>query len=395
MSAVGRWRPDQQAIVPAPPSLCVMLEQAVADGVFPGAVLAVRHSLAETWLVSVGHLSWHPSSQAVTPSTIYDLASLTKPLATVTAVALLIQEGRGLLEDPIETWLPELEGTAIGSATVRHLLTHSSGLPAWRGFYERLSPTAVLPSSSQERAVAEARMLQLIGQEPLLYQRDSRSLYSDLGFMLLGMAIERKVEMPLDHYVQRHVAEPTGADLLCYLPTDREGAARLALLRESIAPTEWDDWRQRLLVGEVHDENAAALGGVAGHAGLFGTAEAVLALSGTWLAAYHGKPSLLDRNVVQEFVRPCGAVAASSWALGWDTPSVPSSSGRYFSPHSFGHLGYTGTSVWVDPVHELEVIVLSNRVHPTRRNDKIRSFRPALHDLVYQELVGEGGGSSG
>lgn len=395
MSAVGRWRPDQQTIVPAPPSLRAALERGVADGIFPGAVLAVRRHLAETWLVSAGRLSWQPSSRTVTSSIIYDLASLTKPLATVTAVALLIQEGRGLVEDSIQAWLPELEGTAVGSATVRHLLTHSSGLPAWRGFYEQLSPNAVLPSSKQERVAAEVRMLHLIGQEPLLYERGSRSLYSDLGFMLLGMAIERKVGTPLDCYVQRHVAEPAGADPLCYLPTDEEGAMRLALLRESLAPTEWDDWRQRLLVGEVHDENAAVLGGVAGHAGLFGTAEAVLALSGTWLAAYHGKPSLLDRDVVREFVRPCGALTASSWALGWDTPSVPSSSGRYFSSQSFGHLGYTGTSVWIDPVCELEVVLLSNRVHPTRRNDKIRSFRPFIHDLVYQERVGGRGGWSG
>ncbi len=395
MSAVGRWRPDQCVIVPAPPSLRAALEQAVADGIFPGAVLAVRRQLTETWLVPIGRLSWQPSSRAVTSSVIYDLASLTKPLATVTVLALLVQEGRGLLEDAVETWLPELEGTAVGTATVRHLLTHSSGLPAWRGFYEQLSPNAVLPSSRQERAAAAARMLHLIGQEPPLYERGSRSLYSDLGFMLLGMAIERKVGTPLDCYVQRRVAEPAGADPLCYLPTDQEGAMRLSWLRDSIAPTEWDDWRQRLLVGEVHDENAAALGGVAGHAGLFGTAEAVLALSGTWLAAYHGKPSLLDRDVVREFVRPFGAITASTWALGWETPSAPSSSGRYFSSQSFGHLGYTGTSVWVDPVSELEVVLLSNRVHPTRHNNKIRSFRPFIHDLVYQERVGGRVGSSG
>ncbi|MFN3680644.1 MAG: serine hydrolase domain-containing protein [Nitrospira sp.] len=395
MSTVGHWRPDQRAIVPAPPSVRMALEQAVADGIFPGAVLAVRRHLAETWLVAVGRLSWQPSSRAVTSSVLYDLASLTKPLVTVTALVLLVQEGRGFLEDAIEAWLPELGGTAVGSATVRHLLAHSSGLPAWRGFYEQVSPHAVLPSSRQERTAVAARMLHLIGREPLLYARGSRSLYSDLGFMLLGMAIERKVGMSLDCYVQRYVADPTGADPLCYLPTDQEGAMRLSWLKDSIAPTEWDDWRQRLLVGEVHDENAAALGGVAGHAGLFGTAEAVLALSGTWLAAYHGKPSLLDRDVVREFVRPFRTATASSWALGCDTPSVPSSSGRYFSSQSFGHLGYTGTSVWIDPVSELEVVLLSNRVHPTRHNNKIRSFRPFIHDLVYQERVEGRGGLSG
>ncbi|MCP9438527.1 MAG: serine hydrolase [Nitrospira sp.] len=369
----------------APVSLRAAMEQAVADGVFPGAVLAVRRGLTDTWLIAAGRLSSHPSSRPVSSATIYDLASLTKPLATVTAIALLVQEGRCRLDDPIESLLPELEGAAVGSATLRHLLTHSSGLPGWRGFYERLSPQAVLPVSEQERSRVEAQVLQLISQEPLLYERGSRSLYSDLGFMLLGMAVERGGGMRLDAYVRQRIAEPTGARPLHYLPTDQEGKKSLASLIERTAPTEWDDWRKRLLVGEVHDENAAALGGIAGHAGLFGTAEAVLAVSGAWLTAYHGRPSLLHQDVVREFVRPPSEGAASTWALGWETPSVPSSSGRHFSRRSFGHLGYTGTSIWIDPVSELEVVLLSNRVHPTRRNEKIRAFRPAIHDLVYQE----------
>jgi CubicO group peptidase (beta-lactamase class C family) len=154
-----------------------------------------------------------------------------------------------------------------------------------------------------------------------------------------------------------------------------------------IAPTERDSWRQRLLCGEVHDENAAALGGVAGHAGLFGTAEAVLAVTGAWQMSYHRKPSILNSEVAQDFARRQTTVPGSSWALGWDTPSSPSSSGRYFSSRSFGHLGYTGTSIWIDPVCELEVVLLSNRVHPSRKNEGIRAFRPTIHDLVYQECV--------
>jgi CubicO group peptidase (beta-lactamase class C family) len=137
----------------------------------------------------------------------------------------------------------------------------------------------------------------------------------------------------------------------------------------------------------VHDENAAALGGVAGHAGLFGTADAILAVTGAWLQAYHRRPALLDSALVREFTMRQDAVPGSTWALGWDTPSAPSSSGRYLSGASFGHLGYTGTSIWIDPVHNLEVVLLSNRVHPSRKNDKIRAFRPVIHDLVYQECV--------
>jgi CubicO group peptidase (beta-lactamase class C family) len=157
-----------------------------------------------------------------------------------------------------------------------------------------------------------------------------------------------------------------------------------------VAPTEVDSWRGRLLCGEVHDQNAAALGGEAGHAGLFGTAAAVLTVTGVWLQAYRGRKALLDRGIAFEFTRRQEQDAASSWALGWDTPSVLSSSGRYFPPRSFGHLGFTGTSVWIDPEHELEVVLLSNRVHPTSRNEAIREFRPLIHDLVHQEFIGSG-----
>jgi CubicO group peptidase (beta-lactamase class C family) len=142
-----------------------------------------------------------------------------------------------------------------------------------------------------------------------------------------------------------------------------------------------------MLCGEVHDENAAALGGVAGHAGLFGSAAAVLAVSRAWLGAYHCRPSLLDPALVRRFTGRQEDVPGSTWALGWDTPSAPSSSGQCLSPQSFGHLGYTGTSMWIDPACDLEIVLLSNRVHPTRQNDKIRAFRPAIHDLAYRECV--------
>ena len=150
-------------------------------------------------------------------------------------------------------------------------------------------------------------------------------------------------------------------------------------MSDQIAPTEDDPWRGRLLHGEVHDGNAAALGGVAGHAGLFGTAQAVGQVTKAWLDSYSGKPSLFQRDVVRQFVK---AQPGTSWGLGWDTPSQPSSSGQWFSPESFGHLGFTGTSIWIDPIKELEVIFLSNRVHPTRENQAIKTFRPKLHDVI-------------
>jgi CubicO group peptidase (beta-lactamase class C family) len=324
----------------------------------------------------------------VTPSTIYDLASLTKPLATVTALALLVQRGHCRLDDRIGSVLPELEEAPVGPATIRQLLTHSSGLPGWRAFYEQLSSDAALPASLDDRAHADRRLLRLMKQESLIYKMGERSLYSDLGFMLLGIMVERLSGSPLDRFVAEHIAQPLKADPFCYLPIGQEMEAYKSSMIGRIAPTEWDTWRGRLLCGEVHDENAAALGGVAGHAGLFGSAEAVLAVTGVWLAGYHHTSPILDRDIVREFSARHEGVSGSSWALGWDTPSPPSSSGRYFSSQSFGHLGFTGTSIWIDPVCELEVVLLSNRVHPTRTNDGIKSFRPVIHDLVRQECMG-------
>jgi CubicO group peptidase (beta-lactamase class C family) len=240
-------------------------------------------------------------------------------------------------------------------------------------------------------------MRNFIRSEALVYERGTRSLYSDLGFMLLGFIIEHSSGQSLNAFFQDHILASLGGVNLEFVFQERlhEFLERMTKQGGGIAPTELDPWRGRLLRGEVHDENAAALGGEAGHAGLFGTVAAVLAITGIWIQAYHGRTSLLAQDLVREFTRRQNQAGSSSWALGWDTPSVPSSAGRYFSARSFGHLGYTGTSIWIDPEQELEVVLLSNRVHPTRKNEAIRDFRPMIHDLVYREFVGSGHGRSG
>jgi serine-type D-Ala-D-Ala carboxypeptidase len=370
-----------------PPSIKTALQEAVVSGVFPGAVLAIRRGGEGLCVLSAGRLSVDPPGAPVSASTLYDLASLTKPLATVTSLALLVQEGRCQPNDRVDAVLPELEEAPVGSATLLDVLSHSSGLPAWRGFYEHLSPTAVLPSAQGGRVHAGLALLDLIKKEAVIYANGQRSLYSDVGFMLLGLIVERLSGMTIDRVMAERIAQPLGASCLSFLTSEEEEMRQKNGMKAAIAPTEFDSWRGRLLHGEVHDENAAALGGVAGHAGLFGTAESVLAVTGAWLKAYHGQPTLLNAGVVREFTRRQDRVPQSSWAMGWDTPSTPSSSGQYFSSRSFGHLGYTGTSIWIDPVCELEVVLLSNRVHPSRKNEAIRAFRPAIHDLIYQECV--------
>jgi len=366
------------------------LQSAVDDGVFPGAQLAVRLRGALQCVAVAGRLSSETPGLPVQPSTIYDLASLTKPLATVTSVLLQIQHTKVALEDSVQEVLAELEGTPIGQATVRDLLTHRSGLPGWRPIYERLEARDIVPVLSGGNQPVKQHVLNMIRDEPLIYARGERSVYSDLGFMLLGFLVERLSGMALDLWCKEAIIRPLRADPLMFYPTAGRaqlGGARLTVDAARIAPTEQDEWRNRLLRGEVHDENAAAMGGVAGHAGLFGTAESVLAVSGAWLRGYHGGESILDGELVRQFTTRQESAARSSWALGWDTPSAPSSSGSHFSKRSFGHLGYTGTSLWIDPLCELEVVLLSNRVHPSRRNEKIKVFRPRIHDLIYEEFV--------
>jgi CubicO group peptidase (beta-lactamase class C family) len=363
------------------------LQSAVDDGVFPGAVLAVRVSGGPEFTAVVGRLSSEQTSPPVSSATIYDLASLTKPLVTVTSILLLVQRSKLSLADTVQTILPECDGSAVGPATVRDLLTHSTGLPGWRPFFEQLQQKGLSAGAAEPSAVRQA-LLQLICNEPLIYARGTKSLYSDLGFILLGFLVERTGGRFLDQWFQEEVAKPLGAAPLLYLPTRRSGSAGESAAvpdARKIAPTGWDERRHTLLCGEVHDDNAAAMGGVAGHAGLFGTADSVLAVSRAWLQARQGEPSLLDRDLVRLFTTRNRDVPESSWALGWDTPSPPSSSGSYLSSEAFGHLGYTGTSLWVDPRRSLEVVLLSNRVNTGYKNERIRAFRPRIHDLIVQE----------
>ena len=363
------------------------MNQAVQDGVFPGGVLAARWEGEIKLLVTAGALSTAPGSQPVQASTIYDLASLTKPLATATSILLLVQAGKLELDAALGNVLVELKGTPIGSATVRDALTHRSGLPGWRPLYDRLVAEGVAWGRAEPSVVRQA-VMRLIRDEPLVSTIGEQALYSDLGFMLLGAAVERVSGRLLDEYFHQAVAFPLGADPLFFNRAAPAGSAsQVSQSGFIIAPTEWDEWRRRQLKGEVHDENAAAMGGVAGHAGLFGTAESVLAVSGAWLTAYHDDRSFLDRHLVRQFTTKQSQPPQSSWALGWDTPTVPSSSGTHFCRESFGHLGFTGTSLWIDPQRRLEVVLLTNRVHPTRKNDSIRAFRPFIHDLVYQAMT--------
>jgi len=297
-------------------------------------------------------------------------------LATASSILLLVQEGRVSLTQTLATLLEETKETPWGRVSLRDLLSHQSGLPAWRPFYQSFPPTfSSEPDFRQKRIQA---VLEMILREPIDQSSSPTSKYSDLGYMVLGFVVERMTRQSLADFTRERIFRLVEATPLAFGMHNVKGD-----VSEHIAPTEQDPWRGRLLQGEVHDENAAALGGVAGHAGLFGMAQAVGQVTKAWLDSYTGKPGLFQCEVFREFVK---AQSGTSWGLGWDTPSLPSSSGKWFSPESFGHLGFTGTSIWIDPVRELEVIFLSNRVHPTRDNEAIKTFRPKLHDVIIQGL---------
>jgi beta-glucosidase-like glycosyl hydrolase/CubicO group peptidase (beta-lactamase class C family) len=350
------------------------LEWRVADGAFPGGVLLVGHRGSVRYVSPVGHYG-ADDPRPVSDSTIYDLASLTKVIGLTTACMLLVGEGKLDLDRPVVDYVPAFEGPGRSRVLVRHLLTHTSGLPAWVPLH--------LATASREEALA--RVL----SEPLESEPGERYVYSDLGAITLTQVVEAVTGEPLDLFLERRVFAPLEMRYTRFRPP--------AEWRDRIAPTERDPWRGRVLRGEVHDENAAHLGGVSGHAGLFSIAPD-LARFGIWLLdAYHGRLAegsepYLAPALVRDFTRKQPGPEGSTRALGWDTPSPEGggSAGHLLSPASFGHTGFTGTSIWIDPERELLVILLTNRVHPTRENRALPRIRGEVTDSVVSALVEPG-----
>lgn len=342
-----------------------VLDQACRAHDFPAATAEVGTSTGPLWAAALGTLTYDAASTPTRTDTVFDLASLTKVLATATLAATMVERGELSLDAPLATLLPAWSDADRTSVAVRDLLEHCSGLPAHRRYFSSLAG---------REAFAAA-----ICREPLGYPPRTDTVYSDPGFMLLGLVLEAIAERPLDQQfvAWRDTAVPEAA--IAYRPP-AEWQARTA-------PTEHDPWRGRMLISEVHDENAAALGGVAGHAGLFGTATGVGACARWWLQALRGveAPGLLQPQTALVFARR-SAVPGSSRALGWDTMLPTSSCGNYLSPESIGHTGFTGTSLWIDPVRDLYVALLTNRVHPTRANEGIQRTRRSFHDAVIEDL---------
>jgi beta-glucosidase-like glycosyl hydrolase/CubicO group peptidase (beta-lactamase class C family) len=345
------------------------VDAAVARGLaqkaYPGGVVAVGKDGALAHLRAYGRLSYDADAAEVRTDTLYDLASLTKVVVTTTVAMILVDEGRLDLSRPVSAFLPRFRGAGKEKVAVENLLTHSSGLDWWAPLYQ---------DTRGKQAYVER-----VQSMDLTFPPGTRSLYSDLGLILLGEVLERVAGEALDVFAQKRIFDPLGMNETGYRPA--------AALLPRIAPTEKDPWRGRVVRGEAHDENAFAMGGVAPHAGLFGTAPdlarfAQMLVNGGVLE--HKR--IVSREVLEQFTRRAG-IPGSTRALGWDTPHPESSAGEQLSPRSFGHTGFTGTSLWIDPERKLFVILLTNRVHPTRENNAIREVRRAVADAVVEGLV--------
>jgi CubicO group peptidase (beta-lactamase class C family) len=290
---------------------------------------------------------------------VYDLASVSKVVSLTTALMMAVEEGKLELDAPIQRYAPAFSGDLKERVTVRMLLAHASGMPAWRPLF-------------RETAGREAA-IELAVSTPLQSPPETRELYSDLGLIILTHAVEKAYGQRLDSLFQRRVSGPLGMHTVRFLPP--------AEVRHQIAPTELQLWRGRVLHGEVHDENAAVMDGVSGHAGLFGSAPDLLAFAEWVIEGWSN-----GQATFREFTRRQNLVPGSSRALGWDTPTPGGSAGRFLSPSSFGHTGFTGTSIWIDPERRLAIVLLSNRVNPTRNNPRWNPVRGRIADLVMTTL---------
>ena len=349
-----------------------MMRQAILDGTFPGGVLLVAKSGSIIFHAAYGYANIF-SKIPMTADTIFDLASLTKPLATTLAVMKLVSQKRIGLKQHLGDILYPFEGSDKAHIRIEHLLYHRSGLPGYRPYYKRLNR---LPED-QRKGVLRTFLL----QEPLVHPIGKETLYSDLGFMMLCWVIEMVSGQRLDRFVEKEIYFPLGLETLFFVDC---GSTPINL---NFAATEQCPWRNILLTGLVHDDNAYVVGGIDGHAGLFGSAGDICRLLLALQAVFKGQAAnqVFEKKILHQFLKRNDNTKR---ALGFDTPAASGAScGRHFSKTTVGHLGFTGTSFWMDLEQDIIVILLTNRVHPTRDNDRIKHFRPILHDAIMENIL--------
>jgi len=364
------------------------LDKAIANAEIPGAVVVASRRYEDEVVehVSVrGSAALRPDRVPMARETIFDLASLTKVMATTAALMHLVADGAVSLDDPASKVLPHFGERAKDAVTVRHLLTHSSGLKPWRAFHELLlekeRKTGVRMLGTP---AAREFVLDRIYRSSLVHEPGAAAVYGDLDFIVLGALAEAVTRQPLDAYCAERIFRPLGLATTFFVRAVEGATGPPDAVRQRFAATEACPWRGRVVWGEVHDPNASAMGGVAGHAGLFSTADDVHRFASVLLDCWHGRSDAFDPETVRAFFTRQQLPKGSDWAIGWDTPTPgASSSGRHFSQDSVGHLGFTGTSVWIDLRKEAIVVMLTNRIHPIARRSQFK-LRPLVHDLVME-----------
>ncbi len=363
-------------------------EEAVEHGVLPGATVVVRMGADILFEGKFGFRSITPDRQPMHLDTVFDLSSLTKPLATTIAMMMLAREGKVRLDDRVTRFFHNYGVHGKTYTTFRHLLAHCSGLPAWRPYYQQIAEVEKNGKVNfmASRGAKDYVYAQIHRERPES-PPGTKTVYSDLNFILLGEIAEQLSGTGLNKFCRDRIFRRLGLRATDFVDLSMVRSRRLETVTEMFAATEMCPSRKRILVGEVHDDNAYAMGGVAGHAGLFAPVKEVDRIAAELLACYHGRSDLVSQKVLKEFWTRDQTVQDSTWALGWDTPSASrSSAGKHFSPAAVGHLGFTGTSIWIEPDREIAISLLTNRVHPRRDNEGIREFRPRIHDLIMEMI---------
>lgn len=382
------WDRVEQAMSKAACSLEGAEAEHGVQKVFPGAVLLVGRGGQVLYHKAFGCRSLKPGRALMKEDTVFDVSSLTKVLITTLIAMQLVDHGQLDVDRRISHILQSFGTYGKERMSIRHLLTHTSGYPATMPFYKQITKadqaarTGIMTSSSAIDAVYAE-----IFRAKLEHMPGKVTKYSDVGFILLGHVLEVITATPLDKLSARNIFKPCKLKNSGFIDLVSVRRKIIEPMHDLIAATADCPWRRRILCGEVHDDNAWAMGGIAAHAGLFTTAMDVHLIASELIAAYHGRGSLVSKQVVRHFWKRSDIVPGSTWSLGWDTPTLgSSSSGKYFNPDSVGHLGYTGCSIWIDPSRELDVILLSNRVHLSNDNRLMQGFRPVIHDLVMESL---------
>jgi CubicO group peptidase (beta-lactamase class C family) len=371
-------------------NVSALLERGLEEGVYPGSVLVIGMNGREVYKKSVGHRcckSGNSETQSsMTVDTVFDIAALTNVLVTTTLIMKLVECGKLDLDHRITRYLHGFGVYGKSEVSVSQLLSHSGGLVHWHPFFEELlrANAAARMGILTSRASREY-ILNSINRSQLKYKPGTKQVYSDIGFILLGHLIEALTGFSLDKAAQQYIFKPLGMKTTSYIDLTLIRRRGIHPVYDMIAATEDCSWRKRILCGEVHDDNAWAMGGISGHSGVFSTARDLHLFAAEMLRAYHGQSSFLEEEIVKYFWQIKSFSEESGWKLGWDSPSEENGlKNSALTKAAVGHNGFTGCSLWLEPELGLDIVLMTNRIHPSRANKKIREFRPQLIDAVLE-----------